>query len=93
MPVPLADISGVLFHFKFLSDFHENAIREIERNEHHSGAGDYRKYAKLMNQNQDLSLLDTCSMRYQGTSQLVDLGLMNSTEKYLKYLEDIERAC
>jgi PST family polysaccharide transporter len=75
----VATDTGVLLHFKFLSDFHHRAVQEAERAEYFDGASEYRRYAEKLNQNPDLILTNNTSTRFEGTRQLVRLGLMQDT--------------
>jgi hypothetical protein len=81
-PQILAPETGVLLHFKFLHDFHDRACREVERGEHYDVASEYQKYAEKLRQNPELALSYDGSMRFDGTTQLVRLGLMRNTETW-----------
>ena len=78
-PKTVASETGVLLHFKFLQDFHTRAIQEASRREYSSGAFDYRRYAKRLSENPGLTLIDDRSVRFEGSAQLVRLGLMQDT--------------
>jgi len=78
----IAPETGLLLHFKFLQDFHARATEEAARDEHYDGAAEYRRYAEKLSQNPDLTLMYEGSIRFEETSQLVQLGLMQDTEAW-----------
>jgi hypothetical protein len=75
----VAPETGVLLHFKFLHDFHARAVQEAARGEHFDEAAEYRRYAESLTQNPDMTLMYEGSTRFEGTTQLVGLGLMQDT--------------
>ena len=77
----IATERGAVLHFKFVSTFPEYSVAEVEREEHAAGAGEYRAYAATMARARDLSLYDpSLSVRLEGSSQLVELGIMGTEE-------------
>jgi O-antigen/teichoic acid export membrane protein/glycosyltransferase involved in cell wall biosynthesis len=82
-PKIVAPETGVLLHFKFLHDFSDRATREAARREYYDDATEYRRYAETLTQNPDLSFTSDESKRFDGTSQLVSLGLMRDTEAWV----------
>ena len=79
---PVAPESGVLLHFKFLHDFHDRAAREATRGEYYDEASEYRTYIQRLNENPDMSLVYEGSRRFEGTAQLVALGLMRDSARW-----------
>jgi hypothetical protein len=75
-PKLVAPDTGALLHFKFLSDFHDRAVGEASRGEYYDGASEYQRYARILTERGDLAFSDKRSLRFEGTSQLVQLGLM-----------------
>jgi hypothetical protein len=78
----VAPDTGVLLHFKFLQDFHERAVQEAARGEYYNGASEYRRYAQRLNRDPALTLANDASTRFEGTRQLVRLGLMQDTNAW-----------
>lgn len=71
---PLA-VSGVLFHFKYVSLLIAKAEEELVRGEHYAGSREYQAYHKAG----DPVLYDPdVSVRYRDPLQLVDLGFMQA---------------
>ncbi len=75
-PIPLAQMTGLLLHFKFLNDFYQRVQVEAARGEHYADGLEYKIYAQLLAQNPALALRDQNSVRLQSSRQLVELGLM-----------------
>jgi glycosyltransferase involved in cell wall biosynthesis len=72
----LAPEQGVLLHFKFLQDFHDKALREVQRAEYFEGASEYKRYAARLIAEPNLILRDRNSVRFEGTDQLESFSLM-----------------
>jgi hypothetical protein len=81
-PKAVASETGVLLHFKFLHDFHARAVAEAARGEYYDGASEYRQYADTLAVKPDLSLMYEQSQRFEGSDQLVRLGLMQDTSAW-----------
>jgi hypothetical protein len=78
----VAPDTGALLHFKFLHDFHDRAVQEAARGEYYDEASEYRKYVTKLSENRDMSLSYEGSTSFEGTTQLVRLGIMNDTDAW-----------
>ena len=78
-PQAVAPDTGVFLHVKFLQDFHARAVQESARGEHWDGASEYRRYARRLSEDPNLSLMYGGSTRFEETAQLVRMGLMHET--------------
>ncbi len=85
-PETLRHCRGALLHFKFLSDFHDRVEAEVARGEHYGGAREYRAYRDLMRKEGAVNLMAAKSARYEGSGQLVRLGLMRTTEGWERFV-------
>ncbi len=74
--VTLTDTTCVLLHFKLFADLLENAAREASRQEHWDGAAQYASYHAALRDRPDISAQFAGSVRYEGSRQLVAIGLM-----------------
>jgi len=72
----LAPITGALLHFKLFSDFIERARLEVNRREHWDDAAQYSAYTEAFGEDLDLDPMYEGSLPYEGSRQLVELGLM-----------------
>lgn len=68
-------VSGVLFHFKYVSLLQQKASEEMVRGEHYAGSTEYKAYFEAG----DVQLFDPeISVRYAGSEQLQRLGFMQA---------------
>lgn len=81
-PIKLSEVTGALLHFKFLGDFSSRVIEEANRKEHWSGASEYTRYAARLKENPALSLHYAGSVAYEGSEQLVRLGLLRQNHEW-----------
>jgi len=85
----IADIEGATLHFKFLHDFNSRAVEEAEREEHWDNAVEYKAYAKRIRQHPDLNLHYSRSTQFAGSDQLVNFGIMKTSENLDAFVETI----
>jgi hypothetical protein len=71
-----APVTGALLHFKLVADMFARVEQEVTRKEHWRGAVEYSVYAEVLAANPGLSARCESSVRFTGTDQLVQLGLM-----------------
>lgn len=86
--VNAADIEGVVFHTKFLSDFRGRVAEEAIREVHYEGAVEYKIYDSYASEHGSLNFFYEKSVAYRDTQQLVDLGFMTATPAYLDYVKE-----
>ena len=86
--VTLAPITGALLHFKYFSDFAENAMREYKRNDR-PFIDEYRLYAEMMEKNPDTSFLCSESTYYDSSYTLVQFGLMRDYYIFRQFAKKI----
>jgi len=91
-PIPLADICGVIAHFKFMSHFKEFSALEVKRNDRVQNSGDWKVYANKLEMEEDLVFYDTqYSVEYKGSDSLQHDGHFRQTLKYFDYCN--QRLC
>jgi hypothetical protein len=78
-PQRLADLSGALLHFKFLSDFHDRARLEALRGQHFAGAREYKKYLEGIQADPELTLHFEGSGTYRKSGDLVQSGICRNS--------------
>ena len=82
--IRLADISCALLHYKFTHSFFQKAKKIVE-NKRDKWAVKY--YGKILSSYKGNNrLVDSNSHKFQNTQQLVDLGFIDTSEKYNIYL-------
>ena len=85
-PCRLADVSGVLLHFKYLPEFAAQVRAEVARGQHFMGAKEYRAYQRRLDEGGELTLMGPPSCRYRDSAQLVALGLMQAPPAYMAHV-------
>ena len=78
-PVPLAQETGVLLHFKFIAGFIDRARIEAERQQYWQGAKRYAEFSRRMDTSQPIDFRCELTERFVSTAQLVELGLMTGS--------------
>jgi hypothetical protein len=84
----MADVQGVLFHTKFLFDFNSRVLLEAEREQHWDKAHDYKSFREKIVDDQDLTAYYPKSVRYADDRQLVELGVMKTSEAFEAFVKD-----
>lgn len=84
-PVVLADITGVLAHFKFLQGFDDYARKEVKDNNRMRNSSDYRKYSKRFDLGVETLMEDRLSEKYANTKDLISGRLMISSPQFCKH--------
>ena len=83
-PKPVAPVTGVLLHFKFLADAQSRFAEETVRGQHYDGVSEYRRYSQTLADRPDNDFLYDGSTQFTGTHQLVQLGLMHDARAWLQ---------
>ena len=83
--LPLADVTGLLLHFKFFASFRDLAAREASRGDRRQAAH-YSTYQSTIDD--ELCFFGEHSRRYDGPSDLVRLGMMCTTASYRAFVAD-----
>jgi hypothetical protein len=81
-PCRLADVSGVLLHFKYLPEFAAQVRADVARGQQFQGGKECRVYQRRLERGESLSFMAPPSQRYRHSSQLVDLGLMHGSSAF-----------
>jgi hypothetical protein len=88
---PVADISGVLRHYKYVASLSERARRTVEQGWHHKAGGLYGGLATVLGSDLDFSLRLDTAVEYRGTGALLDEGFLASTDQYRNWVAREER--
>jgi hypothetical protein len=82
----IADVQGVVLHFKYFSDFVERSRIEAERSEHWKSAVEYRAYDRILRANPLLSAYCPASIRLGSSADPVRAGLVTCSRSFVSYL-------
>ena len=81
-PLKLADITGVVAHFKLLSRFKQHATEEVKRDNRIANSVDWKAYKRVLDEKDPVFFDPHISLEYKGTHSLIDGGLMRSTLRF-----------
>jgi len=86
--LPVADVSAAVLHYKFIGDLVGRIDEAIERGEHFMGARFYRALRSSITSPESAKLVSEHSVRYAGSAQLVDLGLLQTCIRWEEFRAD-----
>ncbi|MEZ4643736.1 MAG: glycosyltransferase family 2 protein [Chloroflexota bacterium] len=78
----IADVTAVLFHYKFLADFAERTVRAIQEENYHTHSDDYKKYHRILQQSPDLIIKQPTSHQFVEMGELIDNGFLYMSAAY-----------
>ncbi len=81
----IADVTAVLFHYKFLADFAVRTARAVREENYHTGSQDYKKYQEVLAQQPDLQIKRHTSSRFEWVGELVDNGFLYVSAAYARF--------
>ena len=86
-PVKISPITSCYLHTKFVGDFYAMSKKAVLEKEHATGGQQYNHYIRMFNSLDDdnfsFASLDK-SIKYENSQQLVDLGLIKTSEEWEK---------
>jgi hypothetical protein len=83
----VADVSGVLLHYKYDRHFLELCRRAVAEGNFFANSGAYRLYLGALERRPDLVLRTERARRYAGPDELVSMGLLAASAPYREYVE------
>jgi hypothetical protein len=87
----VADITCVLFHYKFISDFYERVVRAVEEENYHSNSAKYKKFMRTLEQNPDLQVKLETARELETVNDLVDNGFLVVSGNYMAWVDAEDR--
>jgi len=82
----VADLTGVLLHFKYVDGFYEYCKQIAAEGSFHKNSAAYKAFEKALVKRPELALFDETARTYVSTSQLIDQGLLVVSDRYRKFL-------
>lgn len=89
---PVADISTVLLHYKYVANLPERVRTEVEGAWHNKVQALYGGLADVLERNPDLSLRLDTARRLESVNELVDNGFLVVTDQYRAWVDRHQRA-
>jgi len=85
--VRIADLTGVLFHYKFLDGhLHEQAAQAVREEHHYDSSAEYKKYLQVLEGNSTLRVKQDTSKEIQGVNDLLENGFLVVSEDYVGWV-------
>jgi len=82
----VADVSGLFYHYKFLSNFKEYVDDAVKKEYHENFSMEYKEYLKKMEYSNKLILIQPTSRKLNGTSDLLKSRFIIASDQYLNWI-------
>ncbi len=83
----IADFSCVLFHYKYVGPFYEQAARAVREQNHWNGSAQYKRYLEVLNENPGLTMRQDTSKVIQGVNDLLEEQLLVVSDDYVSWVD------
>ncbi|MBA3473383.1 MAG: glycosyltransferase family 2 protein [Rubrobacter sp.] len=87
----VADITCVLFHYKFIGSFHERAVRAVEEESYASNSRKYKRYLETLERTPELQLKRETAQELKDVTDLVDNQFLVVSGDYIARVEAEEK--
>ncbi|MEL6232581.1 MAG: glycosyltransferase family 2 protein [Cyanobacteria bacterium J06627_3] len=88
----VADISCVVYHYKFLAGFSQRVTQAIRQGQYYQGSAEYKQYQAKLSDEAGITLWTHESIALAGPQQLIDLDLLTVSERYRHYCAEAASA-
>jgi hypothetical protein len=82
----IADLSCVLFHYKYAGDFHKQAAQAVREENHWNDSAQYKQYFEVLNENPRLTLRSDTAQEIKGVNDLLEDQFLVVSEDYLDWV-------
>ncbi|MCW5982386.1 MAG: glycosyltransferase family 2 protein [Bryobacteraceae bacterium] len=82
----VADVSGVLLHYKYERAFRERCVEAVMRGNFYSKSGAYKVYLDALDRNPELRLKGPTARRLGHVNELVDAGFLRASRTYWEHV-------
>jgi hypothetical protein len=87
----IADLTCVLFHYKFLDGYlHEQAAHAVREGQYHNASHVYKKYLRILEENPTLRVKQEAAREIESVNDLVENGFLIVSEEYMMRVYDEE---
>ena len=81
----IADVSAVLYHFKFTAAFRQVVERALHEKNYFNGSERYRRISELLERKPRLSLRTRTARRLESVRDLVDAGFLHASPEFARW--------
>jgi hypothetical protein len=82
----IADFSCVLFHYKYVGHFHEQAAQAVREENHWNDSAQYKQYLAVLVENPRLSLRQETSREIKGVNDLLEEQFLAVSDDYVSWV-------
>jgi hypothetical protein len=82
----IADLTCVLYHYKFLKHFREQVAQAVKEEQYHRKSRAYKKYFETLERNPELRLWQETSTEFEGVNELLENGFLVASEDYASWV-------
>jgi hypothetical protein len=83
----VADVSGVLYHYKFAPGFGEKVNVAVREGQYAQDSWEYQRYQKALQHEPSLSLATPTARKLKSVNDLVSEGFLHVTDGYRRWVE------
>jgi len=84
----VADISGILLHYKFVGDVYQRTKQAVIDKNFYRDSQEYQHYLEVFESSEDTQLLHNDCIAYENHSTLLNRNLFAITDQYRTFLND-----
>ena len=81
----VADITCVLFHYKFIGDFYERAVRAVKEESYANDSAKYKKFLGTLEQDPELQIKRETAQELRDINDLIDNRFLIVSENYVAW--------
>jgi len=85
----IADVNGVLKHYKFTSEFKDRLNRMVDDYSFY-GRNEHEEYLRVLKEEGDIVLYSPSAKKFSTVNQLVEDGFLKVSKKYLNYIKSFK---
>jgi hypothetical protein len=83
----VADLTGVLFHYKFTSQFYELTEQAVKTGKYFKDSSEYRKYHEVLKKQPTLTIRQASSKRFQRVNRLLEEEFLVVSRQFMKWAQ------
>jgi chromosome segregation ATPase len=84
----IADLTCVLFHYKFLDEhFHEQAAQAVREGQYWNNSAEYKKHLEVLESNPTLRVKQETSKEIESVNELMEDGFLVVSEEYVSWVD------
>jgi Glycosyl transferase family 2 len=83
----IADLSCVLFHYKYVGHFHEQAAQAVREENHWNDSAQYKQYLQVLENNPRLTLRQATSKEIKSVNDLLEEQFLVVSDDYVSWVD------